>query len=168
MKRVCVVALVALVALGACSAKYAGVGTEAPADWILRQEQMHLRVDELLVEGSRDAAAELLRGSLDVPAPPDLPEEVRQAVRKDALFRIASIELDARRFRAALDVSDQALGYGESKDVFTVNVYIAKGRALEGLGRRKEAAAIYHGALIMSEQLMQTAFAAEGEPSNEH
>ncbi|MCK7475969.1 MAG: hypothetical protein MZV49_26295 [Rhodopseudomonas palustris] len=65
----------------------------------------------------------------------------------DALFRLALVELEASNPRRARERAEQGLALGAGRDVFTANLYLAHGRALEGLGIDLEAAASYHRAL---------------------
>jgi len=80
-------------------------------------------------------------------------------VKQDIHFRLACLDLDAQKPQAALTRADAGLALGQHSDLFTANLLIARGQALENLHRDLEAAEAYHQALQINEILLAQALA---------
>jgi hypothetical protein len=78
-------------------------------------------------------------------------------VHQDLLFRIARAELARGRSTEALAVADRGLALGPARDLFTANLLVARGEALEKLGRGPQAASAYFEALEINRKLLHDA-----------
>lgn len=137
----------------------AGCGSTEPRDerleldataWLERVERAHVTAD---LDPAPQANA-ALREALALPVPSDVSAAHRRVVHQDLLFRIARAELDAGQLEAALAAVDRGLALGQQPDVFAANLHIARGEALERLGRDAEAASAYYEALEINRKLL--------------
>ncbi len=116
-------------------------------DWFERQRLMHREVDVLVQRSEVGAAVTRLQAALADDPPLGTPQEVAVLVRKDVLFRLAALHLRADHPEAALEAATQGLALGAARrDAFTVNLYLAQGRALERLRGAEAAAEAYASA----------------------
>jgi hypothetical protein len=143
------------VALAATLALLAGCGDRAAAgDWLSRAEAAHRDADHRLEHGDADGAREVLRDAAMAPAPARVgPGDVR-AVRQDLYARLATVEIGRGRLREAAAWATTGITLGRSNDVFTANLLIARGRALERVGDASGASRDYHDALLVTEALL--------------
>jgi len=142
---------VALAALTLCCGR--------PAEgerWIAVAREAHQAADDALARGDAAGAREALRRVVELRAPEAVAPDDRRAVLQDAFFRLAYVELDQARPAAALDWAEMGLRQ-RSVDVFTANLLLARGRALEALGDGARAAADYYDALRIHDELLQRA-----------
>ena len=140
--------LAALLALG-CSRAQPG---DSP--WVAEAERRHALADERLEAGDGAAARDALRGIVDARVPGDVPDAARRGVLQDTYFRLARIDLDARDPRAALADANRGLTLGIAHDLFGANLLVVRGAANEALGEGPAAAADYHQALMINDQLL--------------
>lgn len=143
--------LLGLVLAAGCSRR----GEAGP--WLARALAAHQRADAQLDRGRLDAARQSLQAMVEQPPPAGLAAADARVVRQDAFYRLAQIELLADRPRAALDWCRQGLALGDAGDLFAANLHLDRGRALERLGRDRDAAAAYHRALLINEKLLAAA-----------
>ena len=146
-------AIVAL--LVACSAE-----SEATEQWVSRAESAHQEADRLLGRGDLGGARGVLERALAASPPDDAPAEAVRIVRQDLLFRLATTVLSSGNATQAVQHADRGLALGRSRDVFTANLLIARGRARETLGQDIAAARDYHSALEINEALLDQALGA--------
>ena len=128
----------------------------AEAEWLAAAEAAHESVD-----GGGGRAA--LEDFLARPVPDGVQSDDARVVRQDAAYRLARLLLatgDAERAEAA---ASEALDEGEKEDIFTANLYVARGQALEAQGRPVRATMDYHDALLINEVLLEAALADEGD-----
>ena len=119
---------------------------------MLAIEQAHARADAAPAE-----ARNVLAQALAAPVPREVKAEHRRVVHQDLSFRLALAELGERRFAEALAAADSGLALGRPADLFVANLWVARGEALEGLGRRAEAASAYFDALEINRELLRHA-----------
>ena len=81
--------------------------------------------------------------------------EQRRVVIMDLCFRLAEVELLLGDSDQALAATDRGIAAGAAADVFSANLYVARGRAFEALGRNDDAARTYHRALEINERLLE-------------
>jgi tetratricopeptide (TPR) repeat protein len=105
--------------------------------------------------GNSDQALRLLREAAAVDPPRSMAPADGRVVRQDLYFRVASLELSAGRPNAALQAAEQGLQLGSAPDVFTANLWIAKGKAHEKLGADREAASDFYQALEINDRLLR-------------
>lgn len=142
--------LVALLFLGGCALPSA-------EEWVAEAAAAHRAADEALARGDGAAARAALAAFVDAPRSPSVSPHDRRVLVQDACFRISVIELDGAAPDAALRWAERGLLAGVANDVFTANLFLAKARALEGLGREREAAVEYLRALDVNERLLERA-----------
>ena len=151
-RRLVVLLLVAWVA--------AGCGVRRSTDsgrWLVTITQASGGAEMARARGDRAEARRMLVAIVEAPRPAGVwPDDLR-AVRMDACFRLAQLELEDSNPKAARDRAEQGLALGAGRDVFTANLHLAHGLALEGLGIDLEASASYHRALVVSEALLGAA-----------
>ena len=135
-------------------------GKRGPSDaaaWVERVRVAHLRADDHARAGEVERALVELRAAVETAAPDAVHPEHLRAARQDLWFRIAQLELARARASVAIASTDAGLALGRARDVFTANLLIARGEALEAEGRRTEAAASYFEALQINAQLLRAA-----------
>jgi hypothetical protein len=134
-----------------------GCGRADPA-WIDEAMQAHERADRSLATGNRSAARAALVGFLQLKEPRHVAADDRRRILQDVLFRVADLDAPDDP-HLALSWIDRGLAIGQGTDVFTANLWIARGQAHERLGEDRAAAEDYHLALQIDEALLK-----EGDP----
>ena len=156
----------AAIAFALLLASWAGAGCageSAPelevdaADWVDGVRRAHAAADAALSAGQVQVALERLSAALETPVPPQVQPEHRRVVHQDLCFRIAQAQLSQGRAGDARVAVERGLALGRAKDVFSANLLIARGAALEAEGRDTEAAASYYEALEINRALLDTA-----------
>lgn len=156
--------LVICAVLAVCVASACGASEPAPEPtaldaetWLEEVERAHVTADS----GSASQASAALRAVLATPVPPDVLVAHRRVVHQDLLFRLARVALEADRAADALAATDRGLALGQEPDVFTANLHLARGEALEALGRATEAASAYFEALEINRKLLHHVLGAQ-------
>jgi len=142
-------AMLVLCVLHGCGSEREPVSPLEATEWIDQIARAHADAD-LPAAGTSAGLEE----ALALPVPSDVLPEHRRVVHQDLLFRIARVELAAKRFDRALAAADRGLALGRQTDMFSGNLLIARGEALEGLGRATEAASAYYEALEINRKLL--------------
>lgn len=135
----------------------------APETWLERARQLSDAAEEAHQRGDRASARDALLSMLEAHPPSRLDEDDARALRQDVCFRLALVELEDGKPAAALAFAERGLSLGKKEDLFSANLHIARGRALEALGRDAEAAEVYHEALKINERLLEQALATQGD-----
>jgi hypothetical protein len=130
----------------------AGCNPTWPVDELVRG---HAEVDRLLDAKDPQGARSVLENMLASPALEKMGAEEKRIVIHDLSSRLAETQLLLGDAAGALAAVDRALAFGSKTDVFTANLHVAAGRALETLGRSSEAAERYHHALRINEALLE-------------
>jgi tetratricopeptide (TPR) repeat protein len=152
MRGACLIPVALLTAaLAAGCARHKG----NPGEWIDNVAVAHHRADENLAAGQTQVARASLLRVLEKKPPTSLGADDVRVVLQDTYFRLSEIELTEGRAEQALQFTEQGLGLGDQADLFSANLHIHRGRALEGLGRGAEAAKAYSRALRINEQLLE-------------
>jgi tetratricopeptide (TPR) repeat protein len=133
----------------------AGCGQRAADSWATQVADRNAEADRLLDRGDRDAAARVL-GSVADDVPPKVadPHLVR-ALLQDARFRLARLALEAKDVGAAVRQAEAGLALGESDDLFTANLLVARGAAREARGETQAALEDYQRALRINHRLLE-------------
>ena len=131
------------------------------AQWVADVRRAHEAADTALRAGQVQAALQRLDGALAANVPSEVQPEHRRAVHQDLLFRVAQAQLQAGRSGEARAAAERGLALGRAADLFTANLLIARGQALEADKRDTEAAASYYEALEINRVLLG---AALGQP----
>jgi tetratricopeptide (TPR) repeat protein len=153
-----VVALALLLVLGACARE------PRPEQWLETAYLAHRGADEAVAGGRLDEARRQLEAVLRMPTPPGLAPGDERVVLQDVHFRLAEVGLLEGRPERALASADRGLELGRDTDVFTANLLVARGRALEALGEEPEAAAAYYEALRIDDELLRRIVPPRPEP----
>ncbi len=95
--------------------------------------------------------------------PPRMASEDRRVILQDLFWRLAQVELQAGQPQAALQWAHQGLKLRQKEDLFTANLFVARGRAKEMLGRDRESAHDYFEALKINETLLQRTLNSQEE-----
>jgi hypothetical protein len=150
--------LVALTLVVAGAAAGCGVRPSTGAGaWAGQVREASARADAARARGDRVLARGELITVARAAAPQGVVPEDARAVRMDAYFRLATLELEDANPGAAQKWAERGLELGAGRDVFTANLYLARAQALEALGVDLEAQASYHRALVVTEALLGTA-----------
>jgi hypothetical protein len=158
MKRAAVVALFILASFtGACSA------TRGAEDWVTQAESAHHVADERLGQGDVEGARNALRSATESKVPKGANPEDARVVRQDLYYRLAALELSQDKPNDAEHWATVGLEIGRGADVFTANLYIARGKALEKRGDASGASRDYHDALLITESLLDKSL-GKGNP----
>jgi hypothetical protein len=148
-------ALVSALALAtACSGR-----TDA-SDWIERAEAAHHDADRLLARGDVAGARAALRAPAEAPVPGTASPGDARIVRQDLYSRLATLETEHAEPKDAVRWATAGLSLGRGEDVFTANLEIVRGRALERLGDANGASRDYHDALVVTEALLDLSLGA--------
>jgi hypothetical protein len=147
----------ALALVVACS------GRTSTSDWILHAETAHHDADRLLPLGDAAAARTALQAAAEVPVPKGTSPRDARIVRQDLYCRLASLEVDRANPEEAVRWATTGLSLGRGEDVFTANLEIVRGRALERLGDANGASRDYHAALVVTEALLDLSLGASGK-----
>ena len=127
----------------------AGCGEAATATWL---------------ESARSADDRASREAfLDEGVPPGMQPDDARVVRHDVAYQLARELLDGGDAEGAVEIATEALNEGRADDVFTANLFVVRGQALEALGEPVRATLDYHEALMINETLLEAALAAEGD-----
>ena len=153
MKRAASAALVALLALAGCSQRRSADG----GDWLADATQRHALADELLDRGDEPGARAQLaavvvverasRGNVDA-------DDDRRRMLQDTYYRLAGLDLRGQDASGALLHAERGLALGGGQDLFVANLLVARGAAHEARGEAPAAAADFHAALLINEQLL--------------
>lgn len=138
----------ALVLVSACS------GRTETGSWIERAETAHHDADRLLSQGDVAGARNALRTLAESEIPKNARPEDARIVRQDLYSRLATLEAEHAEPKEAVRWATQGLSLGRGEDVFTANLEIVRGRALERLGDANGASRDYHDALVITEALL--------------
>ena len=123
MRRVLVVACFGLVC-ASCS------GADDGASWMAQVSDASARADRLAArEQTRAGATSALEEALALPAPDDVADADRRAVRQDLWFRLSRLALAAGDSSRALAAAERGVAEGEADDVFFANLLVARARA---------------------------------------
>jgi tetratricopeptide (TPR) repeat protein len=142
--------------LAGCAAEPAG------SEWFLSVQAASEQADRLEAAGDAAGARAALEEALSRPASGVHPGDAR-ALRQDLLFRAGCLELASGRHDAARAQAEQGLALGRVQDVFTANLLILRGRALEAAGDARAAGRDYHDALVINEALLDAALGGKGQ-----
>jgi predicted negative regulator of RcsB-dependent stress response len=113
----------------------------------------HAEVDRLIDSGELEKARSVLEAALGRPK--------QRVIRQDLYYRLAEVNLELSLPDRALAAADAGLALGRGADIFTANLLVSEGRALESLHRDREAAATYADALAIDEALLEKALEHE-------
>lgn len=156
----------ALACLAACAGEASAppkpaptaVSAPAPLDaagWVERVRSTHVAADADVQAGQLERALARLQAAALEPVPWLVHPEHLRVVRQDLWFRVAQLELRAKRPELAFAHANHGLTFGRAGDVFTANLLIARGEALEATGHDSEAAASYYEALQINAGLLR-------------
>jgi hypothetical protein len=123
--------------------------------------EQHAEIDRLIDSGELARARAALEAALSRPAEPRFTAEQIRLIRQDLFYRLAEVDLELSLPELALVAADSGLSLGRGEDVFTVNLLITEGRALESLHRDKDAAATYADAIAIDDALLEKALEHE-------
>jgi hypothetical protein len=122
--------------------------------YALATAQHHAEADQALARGDR-AAARRAVAAIIASAPVNHGSELRQALLRDAYFRLARIALDGNDARAAVEAADGGLALGGPEDLFAANLLVARGAAHEALGDPRAALDDYERAQRINQALLE-------------
>jgi hypothetical protein len=132
------------------------------ARWFDSVQESSGLAEERLAAGDVAGAREALDAGLAVP-PAGAPSEDVRLVHRDLLYRLAMLDLESKRFAEARQGADRGLAFGRETNVFTANLLVVRGKALEGEGDASGASRDYHEALLINERLLGAALTEESE-----
>ncbi|MEM9067948.1 MAG: hypothetical protein AAGE52_05555 [Myxococcota bacterium] len=130
-------------------------------DWLQEAQQSHAHADRAMEAGDAAEATRVLAAFFDTSAPDAINKDDARVVRQDICYRLARIALGEEAPEDAAAWAERGLNQGRGEDVFTANLYVVRGQAKEALGNAIDAAADYHEALKINDQLL------DGELSGE-
>jgi hypothetical protein len=152
-----VAGLVFSVGLGACARE------EKASVWLSDALRAQSSADEAQQRGDIVAARKALSEAVAAKVPDSVAQRDGRIVRQDLYYRLALMELQNDAPEHALSWADNGLSLGQARDVFTINLYIARGRAREALGEDVLAGRDYHEALKLSEALLDESLESDTE-----
>jgi hypothetical protein len=147
-----------LLSLGGCAQR--GSGHD---DWLAEATQRHARADELLDRGDAPGARAELTGAVDLLARRTDADDDRRRMLQDTYYRLAGLDLRAHDPASALLQAERGLTLGGGSDLFVANLLVARGAAHEARGEATAAAADFHAALLINEQLLAERLRSGGD-----
>lgn len=153
--------VILLVSLGLLFLASCHASTES-GDFVRRSLEAHRMADAALERGDLDEARTRLERIWQAQGAEGLAEADRRVILQDVAFRLAALESQAGKPEAALARAEAGLTLGRHEDLFTANLLIERGRALEALKRDAEAVASYARAMSINEKLLDAALAERG------
>ncbi|MCB9611840.1 MAG: hypothetical protein H6722_05220 [Sandaracinus sp.] len=151
MNRRSALAFATLALVGATACLAVGCHDDGAAAWLEATRQAHASAD---AANDPRVAERVLLEAFEREVPNGVAAEDARIVRQDLAYRMASLALDDDRAEDARRFADRGLQLGTATDVFTANLYVARGQAREVLGDAVGAAGDYHEALIVNEALL--------------
>jgi hypothetical protein len=142
-------------ALLALALSVAGCDLPSGGAWLGAAAAAHRSADEALARGDRPAARAALSAFAEAPRPPGVPPDDRRVVVQDVYFRLSVLALEEGDAAAGLTWADRGLLAGREADVFTANLHVARGKALEAQGDAVAAAVDYLAAQRINERLLE-------------
>ena len=149
-----VLGLLGSCSLSACGDERAPEPAPDAATWLSQLRSAHPRADAALSAGNVDDAVAVLAEAGRAPMPAELLAADRRVLHQDLLYRLGGAELDRAEPARALAAAERGLGLGRAQDVFTANLLVVRGEALQALERETEAAASYFEALEINRALL--------------
>lgn len=116
-------------------------------------EPTYTLVDEALRRGDTDAARAALTAFIDQP-PNGLGASDARVLQRDALARLAALELRTSRPQQALASAERGLAFGKSADTFTVNLLLARANACRQLGDARCEGEALHDAIEILDAML--------------
>jgi predicted negative regulator of RcsB-dependent stress response len=157
MKRPASVTLILFAMFAAsCSA------TRGSEDWVTQAESANHVADEKIGQGDFDGARNVLRSATESAVPKATNADDARVVRQDLYYRLAELELSQNRTDEALRWATTGLELGHGTDVFTANLHIVRGKALEHRADASGASRDYHDALLITEALLDKSLGDKG------
>ncbi|MCC6811523.1 MAG: hypothetical protein IT381_29100 [Deltaproteobacteria bacterium] len=123
-------------------------------------EPTYAKVDDAMNRGDTATARALLLTLVETP-PRAIAANDRDVLRRDALARLALIDLRDKKADAALADAERGLALGQSADMLTVSLLIVRANAHRELGHTKEEDADIDAAMTLLERMLD---AILGEP----
>jgi hypothetical protein len=148
--------LLCALALGGCAGDERAASMDA-AQWVADVRSAHAAADSALRAGQVQTALERLDAALAAEVPIEVLPEHRRAVHQDLLFRAAQAQLQAGHNDQARAAAERGLALGRAATLFTANLLVARGQALQADDRDTEAAASYYEALEINRALLDAA-----------
>ncbi len=148
--RLAILLLIGAFGLGAIACRSDGAGA-----WLNRAKNAHAAADRAVRAGDLAAASDALADFTEQRPPEDVSAEDARIVRQDVHYRLSRLALQRGDAEEARRWAERGLTLGEEDDVFTANLYVARGQAREALGQATQAAADYHEALKINERLLE-------------
>lgn len=126
----------------------------ATSAWIEAAERSNHAADTAVDDGNPNQARAALESFMAVHPPQGVAVADVRMLHQDGFFRLAAIALAQQQPRDALVYADRGLRLGQDVDLFTANLLVVRGQALEALDQKDTAAADYLRALSINEQLL--------------
>jgi hypothetical protein len=159
VKIAAVVVFSALLSLGGCSR-----GVIDDGRWLAEATRRHALADEALDRGDEPGARTALAGVIHALARGRSHDEDRRRVLQDTHYRLATLDLRARDAAAAMEHAERGLALGGARDLFVANLLVVRGAAHEARGEAPAAAADFHAALLINEELLTESLRDDGGP----
>lgn len=132
-----------------------GCGRDAAANgWVAEALSAHRKADLKLERGDLEGARALLLASAEHAAPSRTNPVDARILRQDLYYRVAEIDLRQDHPAQAAKWASRGIELGRGRDVFTANLLIARGHALEKTNDLGGASRDYHEALLLTESLL--------------
>jgi tetratricopeptide (TPR) repeat protein len=133
------------------------MSTEAEEAWVSSAQAASESAQRASSATELETATRDLSHALNARVPSGIDALHRRIVRQDLAYQLASIAQRRGRLDDALRAADRGLREGTADDIFSANLYIARGHAHEALNHPREAASDYYRALIINEVLLRHA-----------
>lgn len=122
--------------------------------WVAAALSAHRQADRKLELGDLDGAHAILLAGAESVAPEGTDPRDARILRQDLYYRAAELDLRRGRPAEAARWASRGIELGRGQDVFTANLLIARGRALENTNELSRASRDYHEALLVTESLL--------------
>ena len=148
--------LLGLATLGGCA-------PTAESEWLAAAESAHATAASSVDAADGGSGRAALEAFLARPVPAGIQREDARVVRQDAAYRLARLLLAEGDTDEAEQVATAAIEEGRAEDVYTANLFVVRGQALEARGEPVKATMDYHDALLINETLLEAALEAGEE-----
>lgn len=126
----------------------------ATSGWVSQALSAHREADLKIERGDLEGARAVLFAAAERVAPARTNSVDARILRQDLYYRVAEIDLRRDRPAEAVRWASRGIELGRGHDVFTANLLIARGHALEKTNDLGGASRDYHEALLLTESLL--------------
>ena len=143
------------VLLGATLTGCAARQEEGGPEWLPQLEAAHRTADQASARSDFAEARRALTEAIALRPSQAMTAGERRVLTQDLHYRLAEVELASGQPLEAQRAASRGLALGRHDDLFTANLLVVRGRALEATGAERESATDYYEALRINDRLLR-------------